>query len=91
MSEEASDVTEPVCLVSMDCVEVGGVRLFEVFTPDTIELAESFANQAVERRIRAFLRATLDDHLAELNLWETVSRDRHIQTLGAEDLPPDLP
>ena len=45
--------------------------LFAGVGPYAVELAESFADEAVEVRIRTFLRTTFDDHVDELNLDRT--------------------
>lgn len=68
MPEETRNVAQSVGLVSMDGVIVVGKSFFEVLGPHTIELAESLANQPVELRIRSLLRATLHNHVAELDL-----------------------
>lgn len=52
----------------MDRVVILLERLLELFRPDSVELTESFSDQAVELRVRPFLRTTLDDHITHLNL-----------------------
>ena len=50
----------------------GGIVIFEsrfkALIPDAVEFAETFADEAIERRVRSFLRATLDKHVDELDL-----------------------
>ena len=90
MPEEPRDIPKTICFVPVDGLVVLAERLLEAIEPNAIQSAEALSDEPVECRVRPLLRATLDDHLAELNLWETVSLDRHIQTLDAENLPPDL-
>ena len=68
VTEEATDVSKSVGLVSMDGVVVVGEGLFEGVAPDSIDLAESFSDETVEGGVRPFLGATLDDHVTELDL-----------------------
>lgn len=42
--------------------------LFAGVGPYAVELAESFADEAVEVRIRTFLRTTFDDHVHQFDL-----------------------
>lgn len=64
MTEESGDVAETVGFVTVNGLVVGGKRLFEILAPNSVEFAESFANEAVEVRVRAFLGTTLNDHVA---------------------------
>lgn len=49
-------------------------RLLELLGPDSVEFAEPFTNEAVELRVRSFLRTTLDDHVAHFDLGISISR-----------------
>lgn len=51
MTKEAGDVPKAVGLVTMDGRVVIRERLFKAFIPDTIEFAEAFADETVERRV----------------------------------------
>ena len=42
--------------------------LFAAFQPNSIEVAKSLADETVEVRIGAFLGATFDNHVDELDL-----------------------
>ena len=64
MPEEADDVEQPVCVIAMDGSVVVTECLLEAFVPHAVELAEPFADEAVEGRIRPFLGATLNNHVA---------------------------
>jgi hypothetical protein len=68
VAEEAADVPEPVRLVSVNGLVVVGKSELEGFAPDPVDLAEALADKAVERGVGSFLRATLDDHVGELDL-----------------------
>jgi len=68
VSKEPGDVAKPVGLVAMDRLVVRRVGLFEVFAPHPVELAEAFADEAIEVGVGPFLRATFNDHVAEFNL-----------------------
>lgn len=78
MTEETRNIPQPVRLVSVDCLVVLAERLFEAVEPDAVDSAETLSNQTIEGRVRAFLRATLDDHLAELNLYVDSSQHQRI-------------
>lgn len=62
--------------------------LFEAFVPNAVQLAESFADEAIEAGVRALLRATLNNHIAELNLRPRLA----VETEFVEmlDVPLDL-
>jgi hypothetical protein len=52
---------------------VDGVVVFckgflEAVGPNAIQLAEALADEAVEIRVGSFLRATLNNHVAQLDL-----------------------
>ena len=68
VSEEASDIPETVCFVAVDSQVVVCESTLKAFVPNAVQLAETLANEAVERRVRSLLRATLDDHFAQLDL-----------------------
>ena len=72
MPEEACDVAQPVRLIAMDGSVVVTERLFEALVPNPVEFAESLADKTVECGIGAFLGATLDDHVAKLDLQNDV-------------------
>jgi hypothetical protein len=66
----------------------------EAVGPNTVKLAEPLADQAVEVRVRPLLRATLDNHVAQLDLGPSAldmiptrpSRATHLAPLGDVDL-----
>ena len=68
VTEEPRDIPETICLVAMDGLVVLAECLLKAVKPDAVQPAEAFANEAVERRVRTLLRATLDNHVTELNL-----------------------
>lgn len=68
VTKESTDVTQFIGLVSMDCVVVPLERLLEVFSPNPVQFAEPFANETVELGVGSFLRTTLHDHVAHLDL-----------------------
>ena len=70
MPEEACDVSEAIGLISVNCSVIVAERLLEAIVPDTIEFAEPFTDETIESRVGALLRATLDDHVAKLDLCE---------------------
>lgn len=51
MAEEAGDVPQTVRLVSMNGGVVFGECTFEAFVPNSVQLAETFANETIEIRI----------------------------------------
>ena len=48
--------------ISMDNRIVFVKCLFKGVRPEPVEFAEPFANKSIKRRVRPFLRTTLDDH-----------------------------
>lgn len=44
----------------------------KVFTPYPVDLAESLSHQTIKLEKSAFLRATFDDHVTELNLIKEI-------------------
>lgn len=70
MAEETGNVTEAVAFVSVNSAIIVPKRLFEAVIPDPIQLAKSFADETIERRIGSLLRTTLDNHVAELDLGQ---------------------
>jgi hypothetical protein len=66
------DVAQTVRLVSMYGFVIVPEGCFEALGPDTIELAEVLADEAVESGVGAFLGATFDNHVCHFNLWEGV-------------------
>jgi len=52
----------------MDCGIIVPKGNFEAVRPDTVELAKTFANEAVECRVRAFLGTTFNDHVHHFDL-----------------------
>lgn len=62
VAEEAGNVAKPIRLVPMDRVIVLGECSLKQVRPETIYLGKPFSNQSVELRVRALLRATLNDH-----------------------------
>ena len=73
MAEEPGNVTKTIGLVAMDRLVVFGKRAFKQISPETIELGETFANEAVEFGVCSLLRTTFDDHGRQfrfLSWWE---------------------
>lgn len=74
MTKETTDISEFVGLVSMDSFVVFPERLLEAVGPDSVQLAESFSDKTVKVGIGAFLRATFDNHVAQLDLESESAR-----------------
>ena len=72
MAKEARDISKAIGFVSVDCGVIITERLFEAFVPNPVEFAEPLADKTVECGIGAFLGATLDDHVAKLDLQNDV-------------------
>jgi hypothetical protein len=87
MSEEPSNVAKSVSFVAMDSCVVCCKCLFETFCPHAIEFAETFADEAVECRVRPLLRTTLDDHVDHFDLSESSEFYQGTRKKGYE--PPD--
>lgn len=51
VTEEPADIPQLVRLITMNRVKVFGKRFLEIVGPNTIQLAETLANQAVEVRV----------------------------------------
>jgi hypothetical protein len=68
VAKEARNVAQPVRLVAVDRRVVVDEALLVRVGPDLVDLAEPFAHQAVELAKGPLLRATLDDHVAQLGL-----------------------
>lgn len=86
VTEEATNVSELVGLVSMDGFVVLLERLLVALCPDAVEFAETFTDQAEERVVGTLLRTTLDDHVTHFNLQSSALPKRmlctHFATLG---------
>jgi len=89
MSEEPSNISQTIGLVSVNGGIVIGKRLFEGVSPDTVQLAKAFADQTVKCRVRALLRTALYDHVHQFNLC--ILLDRYMRINIAENKPPVLP
>lgn len=73
MPEEAGDVSQLICVVSVYSIVVFGERLLEKVCPQAIEFGESLTNQTKELGVCLFLRTTLNDHgwqLVFLSCWQ---------------------
>lgn len=68
VAKEPSNVSESIGLITMNGVVVVAKALFEVFGPFPMQFAEAFSHVAVEFAVGAFLGATLDDHVAQLDI-----------------------
>ena len=75
MPEKSSNVPQFVGFISVDGIIVFGERLLEVVTPNSADFAEPFADEAVELRVRALLRATFDYHVAKFDLCSRFVRN----------------
>lgn len=73
VSKETRNVTKTVRLVAMDRVVVIVECFLKALIPHSIKFAEALTDQAIEYRIRALLRAALDQHIDELDLGMLVS------------------
>ena len=62
VAEESRDIAQPVRLISVDRVVVFGKGLFEKLRPKSVEFGEAFADEAVEFRECALLRAAFNHH-----------------------------
>jgi hypothetical protein len=89
--EKAPDIAQLVGLVPVDRVVVFAKGFLETIGPDTIQLAEPFTDQAVKVGVGAFLRATLDNHVAQLNLFVSYNTAGHRGRLQKRYAPRDLP
>jgi len=58
-------------------VEVRCKGLFKGLAPYPVELAEPFTDQTIESRIRALLRTTLHDHVAQFDFLAFLDIDLH--------------
>jgi predicted aconitase len=74
MAEKSCNVSQAVDFVAVNSAVVVGKSIFKRFCPNTVEFAESLANETVKVRIRSFLRTTLDDHVDHFNLEKEKSR-----------------
>lgn len=94
VTEESTNVSQFVRLVPMDRVEVLGEGLLEIVRPDPVQFTKSLSDQSVEIVIGAFLRTTLDYHVAHFDLQQLSARSRpipvtsltHLLALGDVDL-----
>ena len=62
VSEKSCNISQPVGLVSMNCVVIVPKCLLKGISPNTIQFAEPFPDEAIELGIRPFLRTAFDDH-----------------------------
>lgn len=69
MTEKPSYIPKSVGLVSMNGGVVKPEGALETIVPDSVELAESFADETIKGGVRSLLRAALYDHFAELYLF----------------------
>ena len=68
MPEKTRNIAQAVGFVPMDGGIVVIESLFEGVGPYAVELAESFAYEAVEVGVGTLLRATFDDHVHQFDL-----------------------
>ncbi len=71
--KEPSDVPQPIRFIPVDRVVIFPECSLEKLRPQSIQLREPLADQAVEFGIGSFLRAAFDDHRGEfwfLTGWE---------------------
>ena len=68
MPKEPCNVSKAIGFVAVNSVVVGVESLFKGVGPDAIKSAKALSDQAIERRIRALLGTTLDNHVDEFNL-----------------------
>lgn len=68
VSEEPSDVAEPVCFIAMDGFVVCCEGLLKEIRPETVQFGETFADEAVELGVGSFLRTAFDHHGAKFML-----------------------
>lgn len=77
MAKELSNNPKTVCFVSVDRLVILREHRREKVPPQSIQLAEAFANQAVEFVEGAFLAATFDDHRRQLFFSASWKVDTH--------------
>lgn len=77
MCEELSYDTEAIRLEAVDSLVVVCEALFEKVGPHAIDLAETFADHAVELLICAFLAGAFDDHGCEFVFEAVREVDAH--------------
>jgi hypothetical protein len=82
VSKELGDNTQPVRLVSVDGVVVLGKHVLKELPPESVELAETLANQSEELVVGSFLTATLDDHAGQLVFTSSGKVDAHQLVAG---------
>lgn len=68
MPEESCNVPQSIRLVPVDRIVIVPETLLEGLRPLAVKLAEPLTHVAVELAVGAFLRTTLDDHVAQLNI-----------------------
>lgn len=68
MTKESGNITQTVRFVAMNRGVVIPKRSLQAIGPNAVELAEPFTDMSIERRIRPFLRTTLDNHVDQFNL-----------------------
>lgn len=68
VAKKPGNVSQSICLVAMDGIVVVTKTLRKCIGPFPMQLAEAFAHVAVEFAVGTLLRATFDNHVAELNV-----------------------
>ena len=68
MSKKSGDVSQTIGFISVDSRIILVEGFFKGVGPDPVEFTETFANKSIKRRVGAFLGATFNDHVDELNL-----------------------
>lgn len=75
MAKEFGNDSKAVRFISMNRLVIVSKCLLEAIVPDPIQLAKSFADQAIVARIGPLLRRTLYDHVTKLNLFSLLQFD----------------
>lgn len=72
MAKESGNITQTVRFVAMNRGVVIPKRSLQAIGPNAVELAKPFTDVSIERRIRPFLRTTLDNHVDQFNLQRLI-------------------
>lgn len=68
VAKESSNVAKTIGFVPMDCVVIVAETRLKILRPVARQFAEALAHVAVEFAVSAFLRATLDNHVAQFDV-----------------------
>jgi len=80
VAKEPRDVTQTIRFVTMNCVVIRLKSSLEALIPNAVELAETFTDETIERRVRTLLGTTLDNHVDQFDLDYPVSNAKDKST-----------